>query len=91
MIRAGETGGVLDTILDRLSNYLEAAEDLKIDLAKSFMIGDRWRDVDCGFNAGCRTVFIDWGYDEQLKQRPHLRARDLLHAAQQIELLKREI
>src|SRR5688572_19973390 len=29
MIRAGETGGVLDTILERLSNYLEAAEELK--------------------------------------------------------------
>jgi type IV pilus assembly protein PilC len=29
MIRAGETGGVLDTILERLSAYLEAAEELK--------------------------------------------------------------
>ena len=31
---------------------LQAAEALKIDLAKSFMIGDRWRDVDCGFQCG---------------------------------------
>jgi D-glycero-D-manno-heptose 1,7-bisphosphate phosphatase len=69
----------------------QAAAELKIDLAKSFMIGDRWRDVDCGFNAGCRTVFIDWGYDEQLKQSPHFRARDLLGAAQQIELIEREV
>src|SRR5438477_238154 len=29
MIRAGETGGVLDTILERLSSYLEAADELK--------------------------------------------------------------
>jgi type IV pilus assembly protein PilC len=29
MVRAGEAGGVLDTILDRLSNYLELAEELK--------------------------------------------------------------
>ncbi len=29
MIRAGETGGVLDAILERLSAYLEASEDLK--------------------------------------------------------------
>src|SRR5262249_52508737 len=29
MIRAGETGGVLDAILERLSSYLEAAEELK--------------------------------------------------------------
>ena len=29
MIRSGETGGVLDIILERLSNYLESAERLK--------------------------------------------------------------
>ncbi|MEW6040568.1 MAG: type II secretion system F family protein, partial [Elusimicrobiota bacterium] len=29
MVRAGEVGGILDTILDRLSSYLEAAEELK--------------------------------------------------------------
>jgi len=29
MIRAGETGGVLDAILERLSAYLEAAEELR--------------------------------------------------------------
>lgn len=29
MIRAGETGGVLDSILERLSSYLEATEELK--------------------------------------------------------------
>jgi D-glycero-D-manno-heptose 1,7-bisphosphate phosphatase len=65
-----------------------AAEALKIDLAKSFMIGDRWRDVDCGFNAGCRTIFIDWGYEEELKRDPDFRARNLLDAAQLIEKLE---
>jgi D-glycero-D-manno-heptose 1,7-bisphosphate phosphatase len=68
---------------------LEAAEALKIDLAKSFMIGDRWRDVDCGFNAGCQTIFIDWGYEEKLNRDPDFRARDLLGAAQLIEQLER--
>jgi D-glycero-D-manno-heptose 1,7-bisphosphate phosphatase len=67
---------------------LEAAEALKIDLAKSFMIGDRWRDVDCGFNAGCQTIFIDWGYEEKLNRDPDFRARDLLGAAQLIEQLE---
>ncbi len=43
---------------------IEAAEVHGIDLAASFMIGDRWRDVEAGRRAGCRTVFIDKGYDE---------------------------
>lgn len=68
---------------------LEAAAALKIDLAKSFMIGDRWRDVDCGFNAGCQTIFIDWGYEEKLNRDPDLRARDLLDAAQLIKQLEK--
>jgi len=66
----------------------QAADALKIDLAKSFMIGDRWRDVDCGFNAGCKTIFIDWGYEEKLNRDPHFRAHDLLGAAQLIEQLE---
>jgi D-glycero-D-manno-heptose 1,7-bisphosphate phosphatase len=49
---------------------LRAAKALNIDLAQSFLIGDRWRDVDCGHNAGCRTVFIDRNYSEALKQQP---------------------
>lgn len=49
---------------------LNAAADLRIDLTRSWMIGDRWRDVDCGARAGCRTIFIDWGYAEELRQKP---------------------
>ena len=66
----------------------QAAEELKIDLAKSFMIGDRWRDVDCGFDAGCKTIFIDWGYGEKLKRDPDFNAHDLLDAAKLIEQLE---
>jgi D-glycero-D-manno-heptose 1,7-bisphosphate phosphatase len=43
---------------------LEAAEEHGIDLAASFMVGDRWTDVEAGRRAGCRTVFIDLDYDE---------------------------
>ena len=49
---------------------LDAAEALGVTLSQSFMIGDRWRDVDCGHAAGCRTVFIDRGYRETLRQMP---------------------
>jgi D-glycero-D-manno-heptose 1,7-bisphosphate phosphatase len=60
---------------------LRAARELGIDLGRSWMVGDRWRDIDCGHAAGCRTVFIDHGYDEMLKQQPDFRARNLLEAA----------
>src|SRR5882757_10067320 len=30
-----------------------AAGELNIDLSKSYMVGDRWCDVDCGRAAGC--------------------------------------
>jgi len=59
-----------------------AACALNIDLARSWMVGDRWRDIDCGHAAGCRTVLIDYDYDEPLKQQPDFRAKSLLEAAE---------
>ena len=47
-----------------------AAEALDIDLTQSFLVGDRWRDVDCGHRAGCRTVLIDRNYSEELRHPP---------------------
>jgi D-glycero-D-manno-heptose 1,7-bisphosphate phosphatase len=47
-----------------------AAEALGIDLTQSFLVGDRWRDVDCGHRAGCRTVLIDRNYSEELRHPP---------------------
>lgn len=44
---------------------LAAAQELQIDLARSVMVGDRWRDIRAGREAGCRTVFVDHGYAEQ--------------------------
>jgi D-glycero-D-manno-heptose 1,7-bisphosphate phosphatase len=43
---------------------LAAARDLNIDLHRSFLIGDRWRDIEAGCRAGCRTGFIDHQYLE---------------------------
>jgi D-glycero-D-manno-heptose 1,7-bisphosphate phosphatase len=43
---------------------LDAAYEFNIDLAQSFMVGDRGTDVEAGRAAGCRTVFIDLGYSE---------------------------
>lgn len=60
---------------------LRAALELGIDLTSSWMVGDRWRDIDCGHAAGCRTVFLDYAYDEPLRIQPDFRARDLAAAA----------
>ncbi len=59
---------------------VDAARDFDIDLAKSFMVGDRWRDVEAGLRAGCLTVHIDWGHGEPLTRPAHHSAPSLLAA-----------
>ena len=49
---------------------LDAAAALDLDLSRSWMVGDRWRDVECGRRAGVRTVLIDFGYAEELPAPP---------------------
>ena len=60
---------------------LDAARDLGLDLTRSWMIGDRWRDIDCGQRAGVRTVFIDFGYVEQLHAQPEFIVKSFTEAA----------
>jgi D-glycero-D-manno-heptose 1,7-bisphosphate phosphatase len=66
---------------------LRAARELGIALEKSWLVGDRWRDIDCGVAAGCRTIFLDRGYRETLKKAPDYRVFDLVSAA---EIILRE-
>ncbi len=49
---------------------LSAARELGIDLSRSYMVGDRWRDVEAGKAAGCRTVLVDHRYREELESPP---------------------
>ncbi len=61
-----------------------AAVAHEIDLAASFMIGDRWRDIEAGRNAGCRTILIDYHYDEALTCPPDRVVASLAQAAEWI-------
>jgi D-glycero-D-manno-heptose 1,7-bisphosphate phosphatase len=63
---------------------LEAARRWNIDLGASFMVGDRWRDVEAGKRAGCRTVFLNRGYNERQASGYDYEASDLPAAAQWI-------
>ena len=60
---------------------LDAALALDLDLARSWMIGDRWRDIDCGKRAGVRTIFIDFGYAEELREAPDFTVQSFREAA----------
>jgi len=61
---------------------LAAAETHDIDLSASFMVGDRWRDTEAGSNAGCKTIFIDYGYAEKQPASVHFRVSSLTEATQ---------
>jgi D-glycero-D-manno-heptose 1,7-bisphosphate phosphatase len=59
---------------------LDAAERYSIDLKDSFMIGDRWRDIDAGNSADCKTIFIDMHYQEGLNIKPNISVSCLTEA-----------
>jgi len=60
---------------------VDAAKQYDIDLSSSFMVGDRWRDIEAGQRAGCRTVFVDCGYDEEKPESFDFKAASLAEAA----------
>jgi D-glycero-D-manno-heptose 1,7-bisphosphate phosphatase len=43
---------------------LQAGARHRIDVPSSFMIGDRWKDVEAGYRARCTTILIERGYSE---------------------------
>jgi D-glycero-D-manno-heptose 1,7-bisphosphate phosphatase len=60
---------------------LAAAAEHGIDLTRSYVIGDRWRDVAAGRAAGCSTIFIDYGYKQDGPNFPDKVAKSLPEAA----------
>lgn len=61
---------------------IEAAKDHGLDLSQCYMVGDRWRDIDAGRAAGCRTVLIDYQYAERRPDGMDYTCKSLAQAAQ---------
>jgi D-glycero-D-manno-heptose 1,7-bisphosphate phosphatase len=60
----------------------QAARDHRIDLARSFFIGDKKSDLQCGRAAGVKTILVRTGYGKETDHAlADLVAQDLNHAA----------
>ncbi len=63
---------------------LQAAQEHAIDLATSYVVGDRWRDIEAGHRAGCKTILVDYHYAEEMPRPPDHTVRSLSEAARWI-------
>ena len=59
----------------------DAAAQLGVPLPRSYVVGDRWRDIQAGLAAGCTTILLRQPYSGDSVQ-PHFEARDLASAAE---------
>jgi D-glycero-D-manno-heptose 1,7-bisphosphate phosphatase len=63
---------------------LEAAAEHGVDLAASYMIGDKAADVECGRRAGARTILVLTGYGAEQDCAPDYRVRDVVEAMETV-------
>lgn len=63
---------------------LEAARELGLDVGKSYLVGDRWRDIAAAHSAGCRALFIDYRYAEKKPEKPYVAVNSLADAVELI-------
>jgi len=73
----------------------QAAEDLHLDLSRSYIVGDRYNDIEAGRNVGAKCVLVKTGFGQSLlqddgpdrptdKNQPDFVAADILEAVQWI-------
>jgi len=63
---------------------LDLQKKYSIDLGSSFLVGDRWRDISAGNVVGCRTIFIDHGYNEKQPEYHTHKVSNLVEATKWI-------
>jgi D-glycero-D-manno-heptose 1,7-bisphosphate phosphatase len=61
---------------------IRASLENHLDISKSVLVGDRWRDIAAAQAAGCPSYFIDYSYSEKFPQMPFTRVSSLLEAAE---------
>ena len=63
---------------------MQAAEKYGLDFQQSYFIGDRWKDIEAGKTAGCKTIFLDYHYNELLRSQPDFTANSTQEATEWI-------
>ncbi|NWJ98987.1 MAG: HAD-IIIA family hydrolase [Chloroflexi bacterium] len=63
---------------------LQGSREWQVDPAQSFLVGDRFKDIEAGYRAGCTTILIGEGYGEKQVATPDFRVVDLLEATKKI-------
>ena len=67
---------------------LQACKKWNVDFKKSFMIGDRWRDIQAGEKVECKTIYLDYNYKDIKPKNPDFITHKLLNAVYLIEKLQ---
>lgn len=63
---------------------LDSSQELGVNPSGSYLIGDRWRDIEAGQEVGCQCFFIDYSYKEKRPRKPFTRVESLLEATEHI-------
>ncbi len=66
----------------KIKFLLFAKKNYNLDLSKSFVVGDRFTDIQMGINSGCRTIFINRSYKEEYPKNRDYEVKNILQAAQ---------
>jgi len=57
--------------------FLKAKGLYGIDFSKSYVVGDRWRDIEAGKGIGAKTIFVDYNYGENKPKNPSFIIKDI--------------
>lgn len=71
---------------------LRAADELRLSLADSWLVGDILDDVEAGHRAGCRSILVDLATESPPRapeRRPDYVTRDTRHALRLIQSIER--